>query len=245
MAQRIKNSLGIQRGKNDRIDARRIAEYSIKNFDSLVMWKNPRKVILRLRDLTTNRERLIKAISILQVPLDNLKGFYKPAQRYYFEKLNKEALSGLRGALANIEEEIEIITKTDKKISMQLKLLLSVPGVGLITALSLICCTYEFTICRSANQLACYAGIAPFEHVSGSSVRRKTRVSHIANKKLKSLLHLGALTQIKTKGAFRIYYERKVAEGKNKMLVINAVRNKIIHRVAAVINRGTPYLMNS
>jgi transposase len=242
VAQRIKKSLGIQRGKNDRIDALRIAEYSTRHFKSLVMWKNPRKVILRLRDLTRNRERITKTINMLQVPLNDLKCFYTASEHSFFEKLNREALLGLRTTLVQLEAEISKITKADKKVSAQLNLLLSIPGVGLVTALSLICCTYEFTICKTANQLACYAGIAPFEHTSGSSVRGKSRVSHIANKKLKALLHLGALSQIKTAGAFRGYYERKVAEGKNKMLVINAVRNKIIHRVAAVINRGTPYL---
>jgi transposase len=241
VAQRIKKSLGIQRGKTDRIDARRIAEYSLRHFESLMMWKNPRKVILRLRDLISNRERIIKTINMLQVPLDNLRCFYSASEHSFFDKLNTNALLGLRSSLVEIDAEISKITK-DKKISMQLKLLLSVPGVGLVTGLSLICCTYEFTICNTANQLACYAGIAPFEHTSGSSVRGKSRVSHIANKKLKALLHLGALSQIKTAGAFSEYYKRKVGEGKNKMLVINAVRNKIIHRVAAVINRGTPYL---
>jgi len=58
---------------------------------------------------------------------------------------------------------------------------------------------------------------------------------------LKKLLHLGAMTTISCDKQLSLYYQRKVGEGKNKMLVINAIRNKVIHRLCAVIKRGTPY----
>lgn len=90
----------------------------------------------------------------------------------------------------------------------------------------------------------CHAGVAPFEHRSGSSVRGKTRVSHHARKRLKSLFHLAAMSSIRAKGELRDYYQRKVGEGKNKMLVLNAVRNKIIHRIYAVVRRGEKYDKN-
>ena len=91
------------------------------------------------------------------------------------------------------------------------------------------------------KQLACHAGVAPFEHRSGSSVRGRTRVNQHARKKLKVLFHLGALAAVRVKGELRNYYERKVGEGKNKMLVLNAVRNKLIHRICAVVKRGEKY----
>jgi transposase len=75
----------------------------------------------------------------------------------------------------------------------------------------------------------------PFSKTSGSSVRYKPTVSPHANKKLKKLLHLCALSAIKNDKEIKAYYERKVEQGKNKMCVINAVRNKLIHRVFAVI----------
>ena len=52
---------------------------------------------------------------------------------------------------------------------------------------------------------------------------------------------MAAISSIKNKGELKTYYERKVAEGKNKMSVINAIRNKIIHRVFAVLKRNTEY----
>jgi len=92
--------------------------------------------------------------------------------------------------------------------------------------------------------MACYAGVAPFEHRSGTSVRSRTRVSHLANKPLKSLLHMAALSAMQYNKDLQAYYERKVAEGKSKMLVINAVRNKLITRIFACIRDNRKYQEN-
>ncbi|WP_229310869.1 hypothetical protein [Larkinella arboricola] len=63
-------------------------------------------------------------------------------------------------------------------------------------------------------------------------------MSHQARKRLKALFHLAAMAVIRSKGELQTYYQRKVNEGKNKMLVLNAVRNKLVHRVFAVVRRG-------
>ncbi|WP_460952446.1 transposase [Spirosoma daeguense] len=97
------------------------------------------------------------------------------------------------------------------------------------------------TTITDPKQMACHAGVAPFEYRSGTSVRGKTRVSHQARKRLKALFHLGAMSCIRKEGELRTYYQRKVAEGKNKMLVLNAIRNKLIHRVYAVVRRKEKY----
>lgn len=82
--------------------------------------------------------------------------------------------------------------------------------------------------------------MAPFAHSSGL-FKGRSRVSPVADKKLKTTLHLAAIVAIRHNDDLRQYYERKVAEGKNKLLVINAVRNKLIHRVYACINENRPY----
>ena len=104
-----------------------------------------------------------------------------------------------------------------------------------MTAVTLLAYTKGFTTFSTAKQLACYCGVVPFSKTSGSSVRFKPTVSNMANKKLKKLLHLCALSAIKNDPEIKLYFERKVGEGKNKMCVINAVRNKLIHRVFAVV----------
>jgi transposase len=106
---------------------------------------------------------------------------------------------------------------------------------------NIIAKTNGFKSIQTARKFACYAGVVPFEHQSGTSVWRKPKVSVYADKSLKSLLHMAAMSAIRLKNDLRAYYQRKVQDGKNKMLVLNAVRNKIIQRVYAVIKNQTPY----
>ena len=92
-----------------------------------------------------------------------------------------------------------------------------------------------------SRKLACYSGVAPFVYESGTSIRGRTGVSKFANNELKKVLHMAAISSVKHNPDLKQYFQRKVLEGKNKMSVINAVRNKLLHRVVAVIKRGTPY----
>ncbi len=132
----------------------------------------------------------------------------------------------------------------DKELSRIYKLLITIPGIGHITAVMLMCCTNLFTLCSSGKQLACYCGVAPFDHQSGISIKGKHRVHKMANKELKRLLHLCALTVIRHKQEFKLYYERKKQEGKHAMCILNAIRNKIVLRVFAVVKNDRPYVNN-
>ena len=101
--------------------------------------------------------------------------------------------------------------------------------------------TNEFKTITDPRKLACYAGVAPFKNTSGISVFGRNRVSNLADKSLKKLLHLGAMSAIRLDNDLAIYFKRKVAQGKNKMSVLNAVRNKIIHIVFALIKNQNLY----
>nr|WP_081485528.1 transposase [Bernardetia litoralis] len=103
--------------------------------------------------------------------------------------------------------------------------------------------TAGFTKFDTAKQLACYCGVVPFENSSGK-FKGKSRVSKMANKTLKTALHMCALSALQVEGELRTYYLRKVAEGKNKMSVINALRNKIIQRIFACVKNKTLYDRN-
>jgi len=237
----IIRSLGLQRGKNDRIDAHRIALYAYKNRDDVKLWKPQRDVILKLRDLLALRERLITAQKSLEMPINELISMGDKKGAELVRRGCQKSLSSLENEIGQIDKNLDDIIKEDPQLKELYKLATSVPGVGKFTALFMICFTNEFSIYTNPKQLACYCGVAPFEHRSGSSIKGRTRVSHMANKVLKRMLHMGAMSVISRDPELRDYYQRKVAQGKNKMLVINAVRNKIIHRLCAVIKRGYEY----
>lgn len=238
----IIRSMGLQRGKNDKIDAQKLARYAYKNREDIKLWQAPRKIIVRLRDLLTLRERLINSKKSLLVPIKELRQTGDKQSADILLKSCRATIRALKGDFEKVEKQINQMIKDDYRLNELFQLIITVPGVGKITAMYLICFTNEFTLYKNAKQLACYCGVAPFEHSSGTSVRGRNRVSHMANKILKCNLHLGAMSIIGKIDEFKRYYNRKTEEGKNKMSVINAVRNKIIHRVIAVVKRRTPYV---
>jgi transposase len=236
----IKRSIGVQRGKSDSIDAKRIAEYAYFKKEKALLWQPPREVLIEINDLLGLRDRLIDSQKALKQPIKELKDAGLKEAAYLIESRCKESLNAIKKEIKNIEKELLNKINKDSNLKKLFNLATSVPGIGKITAFTLLYYTNEFKFFSNAKQLACYCGVAPFEHSSGSSIKGKTRVSHFANKRLKKLLHLVAMTTLRN-SEFSEYYKRKVLEGKNKMVVINAIRNKILHRLFAVIKRQTPY----
>lgn len=143
-----------------------------------------------------------------------------------------------------VEQQIKQIIKQDEAIKKNYELLLSVPGIGHLTAVYLICCTNNFICKITGKQLSSYAGVAPFSNTSGTSIKGRDKVHKMANKELKKLLHMGAVSAITHYPEFSDYYERKVKEGKHELSVINAVRSKIALRAVAVINNQEKYVNN-
>lgn len=130
----------------------------------------------------------------------------------------------------------------NETLSKQHKLLCSIDGIGERTAVKMIVETNAFKDFKDPRKFCCHAGVAPFSYSSGSSQRSKNKVSNRADKTIKTLLHLSALVAAtRMKGELNDYYIRKVAEGKNKMSVLNAVRAKLVYRMFAVVRHEQLY----
>jgi transposase len=136
---------------------------------------------------------------------------------------------------------MEIIQKNEQ-LQKQYELCISIPGVGMQLAVCLLVTTGAFTMFKNSRQLASYAGVAPFPYQSGTSIRGRNKVSHLADKELKSLLHMASLNAVRADNQLKLYYQRKKAEGKNALLILNTVRNKLLQRIMAVVDRGTLYV---
>jgi transposase len=173
----IIRSLGLQRGKNDRVDAHRIALYAYKSREDIKLWKPQRDVILRLRDLLALRERLITAQKSLKMPINELIAMGDKKGAELVRKGCQKSLFSIENEIGQIDRNLDDIIKNDPQLKELFRLAKSVPGVGKFTALFMICFTDEFSLYNKPKQLACYCGVAPFEHSSGSSVRGKTRVA--------------------------------------------------------------------
>ena len=240
MSFRIIRSMGIQRGKNDKIDSQRIAHYAFRNQDQAILFKAPKKSLEKIRALLSLREKLVVFRASLVRNTNELASFDKEICSIT-KKHQILTVKGINADIKKIEKELEDLILQDKETESIYNNVISVPGVGKITALFLICFTNSFTTFETPRELACYCGVVPFEYTSGKSVRAKPKVHYMANKKLKKQLHMCALSSIMHNVEMKSYFNRKVEEGKNKMLVINNVRNKIIHIICACVRDNRVY----
>jgi transposase len=244
-ALRIKRSMGIQRGKNDSVDAVRIAEYAMKNYRSMKIWVSPRNCMLRLKSLSTIRKRLMKVLIMLKSQ-DKMHAYYIPKKEIEgISSLYNKSIEAVQADIENVNREMDFIIDSDERLSQLMKLQMSIPGIGRIIARQMIIATNEFIDFDTSRQFAAHCGVAPFEISSGGVSLGRTKVSHLADKELKALLHLGSMHFTRsTKYFLGRYYHRKVSEGKNKMSVLNAIRNKLLHRIFSCVKNNKLYTDN-
>lgn len=236
----IKLSSGLKRGKSDKADAQIIARYCHTHQHESKLYKMPGKTILTLKQLLSFRERLIKSQTALKCTSQEI-GKLHADQTGLICKESNSLIKTLDKKIEIIEEKMHQLVEEDEELKKQFELVKSVHGVGKQTALFILVYTNGFTAFDDWRKFACYCGIAPFPYGSGTSIKGKTRVSHLANKKLKALLTMCALNTIKKDNEFKRYYDRRIASGKSAMSTINIIRNKIVSRIFAAIKRGTPY----
>lgn len=241
-ALQIKRSSGIIRGKQDKTDARIIALYAYKNAGAARLWKPSREVMEQIKNLASLRDRMVQTQKRLETPINEFKAIGDKKMAALLTKSISKSLKAIEGDIKRIEAKIKALMRNDESLSHLFKLVSSVVGVGFVTATNLIIHTNEFTVMNDARKLACFCGVAPFPHSSGTSIRGKTKVSHMANKKLKTNLHMASLSAIQFDPELKAYYERKVAAGKHKMSVLNAVKCKLLARVVSVVNNQTEYV---
>ncbi len=240
-AVQISKCLGLTRGKNDKQDSARIALYAYANGHMAGLWKVPSLSLQKLSVLLSQRKRLIKAKKQLKTAFVEQALFFDAVIMDCIKIYTTTPVTLLDQQINQIEKDIVALIKSDDNLYRLYRIIMSIDGVGFVTAAYVIVTTNAFTDISVAKKYACYAGVVPFEYLSGSSLRGKSRISQKANKTIKTLLHMSALAAIRVEGDLKSYYLRKVGEGKNKMSVLNAVRNKIVLRIFACVKRGKPY----
>lgn len=240
----IKQSMGMVRGKNDKVDALRISQYARRFQDKIQLWKPERKVLSKIRHLTSLRKRLINAKNQLKTPLKESEKWLPTSLVKEMNSINKPAIKSLQKQIKIVDQKLQAIIDDDPQLNHLFNIVTSVSGVGPVLYYELILTTKEFTLIKDPRRYASYAGIAPFDNLSGTSIVGKKRVSQMANKTVKKLLHMAALSVVSREGEMTEFYRRKVEQGKNKMAAVNAVRNKIIHRVFACVRKNQEYDKN-
>jgi transposase len=236
----LKRSLGMVRDKTDKADSIRIADHIKRFYSKYQTYQVPRKIIRSIQCLLALRRRLMRSKNAFVVPLAELVVLNTKMAEQVKKQSNK-TIAFLNTRIKYVESQVKDLIKEDSELHQIQKYITSVPGVGPIVAWNLIVKTNEFKLISDPRKLACYAGVVPFEYQSGTSIKRRPKVSNMADKKLKTALHMAAMRAVRLEGELQDYYNKKIKEGKNKMSVLNAVRNKIVARVCATVNNQTTY----
>jgi len=200
---------------------------------------------IKLRKLLARRDFLVRQRQSLKVSLKEQKGFIDDEIFNELNIGNELLIKTYDKEIKSLELSVQTLIDSDSKVAINDKLARSVIGIGKITSAYMIAVTENYNSFSDPRKFACYCGVAPFPNRSGTR-KGSTRVSHIANKKMKALFSNCTMSAINFDPDISKYYKRKKEEGKRTGVVLNAVKNKLIHRVFSVIKRQTPYvkLMN-
>jgi len=238
----IKRSMGITRGKEDAIDAKRIALYGYRLKEEIQPTKPSSKNINQLKSLQSLRLKLVKQRAAYKITLGEQKLIYKNKDFKMIFEVQEKMIHYLTKQIKIIQSQIQQIIDSDIDLFNSFKLISSIKGIGAQMTTTMIITTNNFQKFDTWRQFASYCGIAPFPYQSGSSIKGRTKVSHLANKKVKTLIHMCAISAIQHNPEMKAYYLKRVENGKSKMSTINIIRNKLIARIFAVIKRQTPYV---
>lgn len=237
----INHSMGIRRGKSDKADAQLIARYIRLHHAETRLYKVPNQVIKRLKIAFGYRERLLKAKHLLTVSSKEIGSFISKEACREMSIDSSKLIATISAKISQVEKLMVKIIDANPETNRIYQLIKSVPGIGPITAAYLIIVTQNFTLINNGRKLSRYGGMSPEKNESGI-IKRKSKTSSIGNKKLKALLSNCVGTILQHNVETREYQQRKIDQGKPDGVIINNLRNKILHRVCAVVNRGTPYV---
>jgi transposase len=238
----IKRSTGLKRDKTDKLDSRDIALYAFRYQDKAKRYQLPEAALQSLELLLSFRERLLKNKHALSVSAKEIRAVMKRniTAHYIYEQSQRD-IERTNSEIHDIEAKMLKLIHQEETLNENYTLVSSIKGIALINTVAILVTTRNFSRFDNSRQFACYTGMAPFGRQSGTSIRAKPRVSHIADKKLKVLLTQAAKSAVQYDPNIREYYQRKLAEGKKNWLVMNNIRNKLIHRIFALVRTKQLY----
>lgn len=237
----IKRSIGMTRGKSDQIDSFRISRYGEEKIKRLKPSKPLNINIIQLKQLLSYRKRLVRENAGLLNTIKERQHVFQSPKPDIIIRLSNKKLKMNEGLIASIETEIVHLINSDESFLKNYRILTSIKGIGPVNAWMTIAYTENFTGFTNARKYAVYVGVIPFDNMSGTSIRGRKRVSHLANKELKQELTQAARVAILHDKEIKAYAERKLVD-KHFGVVVNNVRFKLLLRIFSLVKRGELYV---
>jgi len=217
----------MQRSKNDDLDAQVLREYAARM--PFQAWRPPSTAALQLVAVS----RRLEALTDMMAAEKNRRHAVSVC-----EALPVVIRRDIERSIQTQERAIERLTRTaqefilaDPELARRFELLLSIPGIGVTSAVHLLAELTMLPAGMDVRQWVAYAGLDPRQYSSGSSVHKKIRISKAGNKHLRRALYMPALVAAQHDPHLRAYYEHLQAHGKTKMAALIATMRKLLHAI--------------
>jgi len=224
----------------DKTASEAIARFGLER--GLDKWKRPKKVFKKLRQLTREREQLVQTRTIAKNQLHAEQVEAEP---------NKSSITRIKKQIAflnkqeqEIKSEIESLTRQEEQVKKSIEIISTLPGVGLLTAVTILAETNGFELIRNKRQLTSYAGLDVKEKQSGTSIKAKPRISKKGNRYLRKAMHMPALSAIRHDERFKAIFARLVSKHGIKMKAVVAIQRKLLEMAYILYKTNTAYDKN-
>jgi transposase len=224
----------------DRTASEAIARFGLER--KLDNWTPPAPTYKRLRQLTRERDQLVEERTMIKNQLHAEQAEAQP-NKGSVERMKKRIIF-LNKQEQEIKAEIVVLLKQDANVQAAVDLISSIPGIGQLTAATVLGETNGFDLIRNKRQLTSYAGLDVREKQSGTSVRGKPRISKRGNKYLRKAMHMPALSAIRHDERFKAVFARLVSKHGIKMKAAVAVQRKLLEMMYTIYRTNTPYDKN-
>jgi transposase len=224
----------------DKTAAEGIARFGLER--KLDNWHRPKDIYRKLKQLTRERDQLVFERTMIKNQLHAEESGAMPLQGSITRL--KDRINLINRQEAGIKQEIELLIEADIEVKHVVELICSIPGISILSAAIILSETNGFELIRNRRQLASYAGFDVKEKESGTSVKKKPKISKQGNRNLRKAMHLPALSAIKHNERFKAIYAKLVAKHGIKMKAAVAVQRKLLELVYTVYKTKTKYEKN-
>jgi len=211
----------------DKTASEAIARFGLER--NLDRWKRPEEIFRKLKQKSREYDQLVAERTLVKNQLHAEQTEAYPAKESIARMRTRITL--LNKQVRQIKEEMNGLVKQDKAVSSSVERITTIPGVGILTAVSVLAETNGFELIRNKRQLTSYAGLDVKEKLSGTSVKGKPRISKKGNRYLRKAMYMPALTAIRYEGRFKTLFTRLVSKHGIKMKAAVAVQRKLLEMI--------------
>jgi len=221
----------------DKTASEAIAQFGLERV--LENWKRPKEIFRNLKQLTRERGQIVEHRTMAKNQLHAEETEAYPNKKSVARI--KEQIKLFNKQVAEIKTEIASLVKHEKEVDKSIEIICSIPGIGLLTAVTVLAETNGFELIRNKRQLTSYAGLDIKEKQSGTSVQGKPTISKRGNKHVRKAMHLPALTAIRVEERFKSIFIRLVSKHGIKMKAVVAVQRKLLELIYTLYKTNTVF----